>query len=100
MRGSIDPGDGAEAHEAGGHPLGLDDDYDGITGLPVAGHKGHLMASSGQWTSTTAAQDEIDRLAGYAVSTGKMQGTVVVLPGSKTSMQRAAERMDNESKRK
>jgi hypothetical protein len=50
--------------------------------------------------STTAAQDEIDRLAGYAVSTGKMQGTVVVLPGSKTSMQRAAERMDNENKRK
>ena len=45
-----------------------------------------------------AAHDEIDRLAGYVVSTGNSTGTVVSLPGSKTSYERDQERQDNAKK--
>jgi len=68
--------------------LGLGDDfYEGDGALP--GHAGHLMATG---HGDRAAQDEIDRIAGYALGTGQNTGIITSIPGEKSSVQRAIER--------
>lgn len=93
-RGVLNPED--RKHEAG-HILGLGDDYYADTGAPVPGHEGHLMANRPQ--ARRAARDEIARIAGFVLSTGKTKGEIIVLPGSKSATERTAERKENEKKK-
>jgi RHS repeat-associated protein len=84
--GQFDPSNPSIRHEMG-HVLGLPDDYErdneNDTGIPKAGHKGHLMADATAKNSN-AAQDEIDRLGSYVLGqnavTHKNGGTIIRLP--------------------
>ena len=89
---TFNPGRVDSQHE-GRHVMGLGDEYYWDTGEPVPGHSGHLMVGS---RAQRAAQDEIDRLAGYMVSMGQSQGVVTWLPGAKTSFERTQERKARE----
>jgi RHS repeat-associated protein len=77
-----------QKHETG-HMLGLGDGYYEDTGRPVPGHEGTIMAGANR---TRASQNEINRIAGYIMSTGKTKGTIIVLPGEKTSYDHVRER--------